>query len=294
MDLKELLSFLKKKWQTVALFTLAFATFAFIFSVAQPQKFRSEQRFLVVSKYAEDVDPYAATRSTEYLTNLLSEVVYSQNFLNSVIDSGYALGEDIFPELPKERKKAWKKSIKTRVIGDTGILDITVYHKKRFVTEQLALAVGEVLRTEHGNYHSRGSAVTIQIIDEPITSLRPVQPNILLNTSVGLILGLISGLAFIYLFPKKEFHFIIRKQKLTEAGSPDWSNPIAIPGNVVVELDEAIEEKHLDNLSEETQSEKPEFMYEASDLKSPSRKGLQDLGPLPYMNIEPPENLPVA
>lgn len=275
MELQEMTTFLKRKWQTVVLFMLVFATLAFVFSVVQPQRYRSEQRFLVVSAYAEDVDPYAATRSTEYLTNLLSEIMYSQNFLSEVMDSGYALDQSIFPEDARKKKKAWAKSLKTRVFGDTGILDITVYHKDRFVTEQLALAVGAVLRTEHAQYHSRGGAVTIQTIDQPITSLRPVEPNILLNTVAGLALGILAGLAFIYLFPDKEFKFSSKgSHRLVDSTEPDWSTPLAIPSR-------------MEPVREST------ALYEVSEMKYPTPGSYQKTAEIGYQ-LEPPANLPIA
>jgi hypothetical protein len=200
--------------------------------------------------------------------------MYSQNFLNEVMTSGYALDQTIFPEDAKKRKKAWNKSLKTRVLGDTGILDVTVYHKDRFVTEQLALAVGEVLRTQHAQYHSRGEALTIQTIDQPITSLRPVQPNILLNTAAGLALGIIAGLAFIYLLPEKEFQFTRKdNERLVGAEDHDWSTPLATPSGL-------------------RQAPEPVAMYEPSDLKYPGGSAEEDaeIGYQP----NPPSNLPIA
>lgn len=263
--------FLRKKWQTLVLFMLMTALLAFLFSVVQPQKYRSEQRFLVVTKFAEDVDPYAATRSTEYLTNLLSEVMYSQDFLNRAVNAGYAVDESLFPQDAKKRKKVWQKTVATRVLGDTGILDVTVYHTNRYTTEQIALAVGEVLRTSHGHYHSRGNAVTIQTIDAPVTSARPVQPNILLNTAAGLVLGLVSGLAFIYLFPKREWRFVAEKHRLVQPQEPDWTRPLATP--VPVPAYAAVSDE----------------VYPVSELKYPLT-GKRDA----KQKAEPPSNLPIA
>lgn len=286
MELQEMKTFLKQKWQTVALFMMVFAVLAFVFSVVQPQKYRSEQRFLVVSKYAEDVDPYAATRSTEYLANLLSEVVYSQNFLSQVMASGYALEQDIFPEDAKKRKKAWNKSLRTRVLGDTGILEITLYHRDRFVTEQLALAVRDVLRAEHAQYHSRGDSTTIQVIDQPITSLRPVQPNILLNTAAGFVLGILAGLAFIYLFPSREFSLIGGEDVSTFVhglSDDDWSAPVATPN--LVEPSFASPEPAPVMASGS--------VYEPSEMKTPSFISDTEEPEIGYQ-ADPPSNLPIA
>lgn len=273
MELQEMTQFIKRKWQTVVVFILVFATLAFVFSVVQPQKYSSEQRFLAVSRYAEDVDPYAATRSTEHLTNLLSEVMYSQRFMDDVLNAGFALDESVFPESTKKKIKSWQKTLSTRVVGDTGILEVKVYHKNRFVAEQLAMAVGHVLRNTHNEYHSRGGSVVIQTIDQPLTSVRPVQPNIPLNTAAGLALGLVASLAFIYLMPGKEFNFYEKKNiRMVDATEPDWSKPIAVPQSRVAEP-------------------VPALTYEQSEVKYPMNglgkdKAASDFGP--------PANLPIA
>lgn len=229
MEMYEIIKFLKRKWPTVAVFVLGTASLAFLFSIVQPQKYRAEQRFLVVQTYAEDVDPYAASRSTEYLTNLLSEVMYSQSFMNQVFTAGFGVDKNSFPAQDKKLKKAWQKAIRTRVLGDTGILDVSVYHEDRYQAEQLALAVGQVLRTKNSQYHGRGRAVQIQIIDQPIVSLRPEQPNILLNTAAGAVLGLMAGLAFIYLFPKHAFRFGRDPYDLVVPTIDGLGAPIAMP-----------------------------------------------------------------
>lgn len=279
MELYEITQFIKRKWQTITVFVLVFVVLAFVFSIVQPQKYRSEQRFLVVSRYAEDVDPYAATRSTEYLTGLLSEVMYSQRFMNEVLNAGFALDPSMFPEDPKKQKKEWKKTIRTSVVGDAGILDISVYNEDRYITEQLALAVGLVLRTQHGDYHSRGQAVNIQTIDQPITSTRPVQPNIPLNMVAGVVFGLVAGLAYVYLFPKRELKLFKRYDHvLVGVQEPDWSRPMAVPT------------MKLQNKS------MPASLYEDSKMKYPlttrSGKGTEIGYTVP--KHEPPANLPVA
>lgn len=220
MEMFEFVQFVRRKWQTVLAFVLSFVLLAFVGSIVQPQKYRAEQRFLVVQTYAEDVDPYAASRSTEYLTNLLSEVMFSQSFMNQALTSGYAIDRNYFPTEAKKLKKAWQKTVQTRVVGDTGILEVYVYHTDRYQAEQLALAIGQVLRTKHGQYHGRGTAVNIQTIDQPIVSLRPVQPDILINTLVGLVLGFIAGLAFVYAFPKRELHVLNSERLVSPKVAP--------------------------------------------------------------------------
>ena len=203
MTPNELRQFISQKWQTLMTFVLVFVVFALMITVVQPKKYKSEQRFLVLQELAQDVDPYAATRSTEYITNLFSKVMYSQDFQDKVIASSSQLSEDLFASEPKERAKDWKKTVSTSVEGDSGILEVAIYFPDRFQARELSFAVANVLKSSHQNYHSRGDSIQIKTIDAPITSVLPDQPNVPLNLLAGLVLGIIFAGIFIFLFPSR-------------------------------------------------------------------------------------------
>ncbi len=259
MEIQELTSIIKRKWQTVLVFALVLGGLAFIVSVFLPQKFRADERLLLVQSHSADVDPYAATRSTEYLTGLFTEIMYSEKFVQQVVQSGFGVTQATFPSEAKEKREFWKKTLRVREKGDTGIIEISVYHQDKYLAEQLALAIGSVITNQHGEYHSRGNAVQIQTIDPVTVTEKPVEPSVPLNTLAGLGLGMIAGLAFIYLFPKKEVNFFAAYEpyNLVPAEEPNWNNPIAVP-----EIQPA---------------------YESSELQTP----------IGSKNI-PPSNLPIA
>lgn len=262
MEMYELTTIMKRKWQTIVLFVLLFAGLAFVVSVFQPQKYRSEERLLIVQSYGAEVDPYAVTRSTEFLTGLFTEVMYSEKFIDQVINAGFGITEDVFPSVAKDRKKFWQKTLRTSEKADKGIIDVTIYHENQYIAGQLALAINHVLTNQHGEYHRRGNAVQVQTIDPPTTSETPVDPNIPVNTAAGLVLGFIAGLAFVYLFPQHEVDLIgsYEEHKLVPSFEPDWSRPVAIP------------------------SEREDALYEVSEIKTP----------IGASNAVPPNNLPIA
>jgi len=255
MELTELTSLLKRKWQTLVVFMVVFTLIALFVSLVQTRKYRSEERFLVLQNYAEDVDPYAVTRSTEYLTGLLGEVIYSQSFMSKVIDQG--IPKSLFPSDEKKAQKAWKKMVRVRVLGDAGMLEVSVYNQDRFRADQIALAIGEVLQTNSSQYHSRGDSVVISVIDGPITSIKPVTPNVPLNTGAGMVAGLLMGLAFIYLYPSKELHFVPNVE-FNAIREHDWTQPMAQP------------------VLAETNLQLQPMMYESADLKHPGGNRSKD------------------
>ena len=78
--------------------------------------------------------------------------------LDQVMNSGYDIN-DSFSTKPEKRKKQWQKTIKSKVLSDTGIIAIDVYQRDRYQTDQLAHArseerrVGKECRSRWSPYH---------------------------------------------------------------------------------------------------------------------------------------------
>lgn len=197
MDFYDFWYNLKKHWWLVLLLVVLIAGLTFTLSIIQTLKYRSTVQLLVGQKYQPGIDTYTATKSAEYLSNLLSEVVYSSSFMKETLNNPRIT--DDYDQSPLKRKKEWLKTVKTKVISDTGIIVIDAYHKNKNQAAQLAQAVADVLITKSNLYHGQGDQVFIRLIDYPITTDYPVKPNVILNTVFGLILGLLIGLLIVYL-----------------------------------------------------------------------------------------------
>jgi capsular polysaccharide biosynthesis protein len=100
----------------------------------------------------------------------------------------------------KDQIKEWGKTVSAKHVNDTGIIAITVYHPNQTEAEKIAAAVNYVLMTQHSAYDGGGDTVKVRLIDQPVTSKYPVQPNVVLIGSLALILGLITSLIYVYLF----------------------------------------------------------------------------------------------
>ena len=221
MDTKKFLLNLSKNWKNILIITVILVILTLILSLTQSLKYRSSTRLLVVQEYSGIADPYVASRSTQYLSNILAEIVYSTSFFNEVMKSGFNI-DDNFSKNKQKRKKQWKKMINTRVINNTGIIVINVYNKNQWQAEQIAKAVSYTLRTKHSRYHGGGSKVLIKVIDEPITSNYPVKPNLVVSFILSLIFGLILGIAFVYFYPDYKIRLWKKKEKF--AGSLKINN----------------------------------------------------------------------
>ena len=217
MELHDFLGLLKAKKQTIGSLVVMFLLLGIILTAVQPFKYSSSLRLLVFQSTNNQtaLDPYAVTRSNEYLSGVLAKVTQSNSFYERVINANFAIEQDYFGNTPKKQAKQWLKTVSVKTMGETGIIAITAYHTDHQQAEQIARAVGHVLMTQHTNYHGLGDSVKIKLLDEPITSSYPVRPNLVLNLILAIVLGLVFSLSYIYLLPKSRYDIRIftRKQK---------------------------------------------------------------------------------
>lgn len=195
---------------------VVFILISVLATVAQPFKYGSNTKLLTVYSFKENTDPYITSKSNEYLSNLLSKIVYSNSFFEKIKDSGFNIDKSYFKGSDRKQMKNWEKTVKARNIVDTGMIDLDVYHTDRDQAEQIARAIAFTLQTDHGQYHGFGKNVEIKVIDKPITSTFPVKPNILLNLLLAISFGFVFSLAYIYLFPEEEHDIKVWNRKKKE------------------------------------------------------------------------------
>lgn len=213
MNLNQFIKSIGAKKQTVILIMVIFVLVSVLITVVQPFKYGSSLKLLTVHSFKETTDPYIASKSNEYLSNLLVKIVYSNSFFEKIKEAGFNIEKDYFKGSEKRQIKKWERTVKAKSIADTGIISLDVYHTDRDQAEQIARAVAYTLQTNHAMYHGFGKNVEIKLIDKPITSNFPVRPNIVLNLSLAIIFGLVFSAVYIYLFPGEEYDLFPRKKK---------------------------------------------------------------------------------
>jgi len=203
MELNDFMKLIKKRQKAVMSFAVFFLIVSLIFTFAQPLKYGSKSRLLVVQS-ASGADPYIVSKSNEYLGNLFSQVVYSHSFFNLVSSSQFNVDRSYFGNSSNKQIKNWKKTVSAKSLGDTGIISINVYHPDPYQARQITLAINDVLINKNFNYQGLGNLVRVTVIDQPIVSKYPVKPDIALNVIFSVFSGLVVGLFYIYLFPESD------------------------------------------------------------------------------------------
>jgi capsular polysaccharide biosynthesis protein len=204
IDFKKLI---KRKRGTIASLSFLLIVLVMGVSLLNPLKYSAKSRLLVVQN-AVGADPYSVSRSNEYLGNLFSQVAYSGSFFNLVLNSQYNIDKTYFGGSYGEQLKLWQKTISTKTQSDTGIIEINVYHPNPDQARLISLAVNDILINQNANYQGGGQGVKVSILDQPLVSDYPNQPNLLYNFAFALALGLVLSLMFIYLYP--ESHYDVR------------------------------------------------------------------------------------
>lgn len=202
MKFKETIKLVYQKKWLVFWITVLGAVLFFDLMVIQEPQYKSSSKILVVQKQVSGQDIYTISKSAQYLTKILKEVVYSDVFFESILKSDYQIKESDFSDQSKERRKQLKKDIKVTIVRDLGIIEIDVFHFEKEKAEQISWAITSILEKDHGFYHGSGQNVEVKILDKPLVTENPVTLNIWISTVLGALLGLLISL--IWIFRKKE------------------------------------------------------------------------------------------
>lgn len=226
MEYKQFIDLVSKRKLTIFTITAVFLIAVSLVTFLQPLRYSATSTLLVVQNYGPNTDAYNVSRSNQFLSNLLAQVVYTDSFYEKVMESGYNVSKNIFSADVNKRKKQWQEMVYTRAIADTGMITIKTYHQDKTTADKINQAIAYTLMTKHSQYHGLGENVKIKVINDSTLSNLPVKPNIALNLILSLIAGLAASLYFIYLFPTKQFSVEINKS-VDISVKPPFTEPAA-------------------------------------------------------------------
>jgi len=187
------LKILKTEWRTIFLIAGGAIALSLILSLIQPFQYSAKTRMLVVPA-GGGMDAYSALKSAEAIGENTSQIIYTTSFFDKVTAEEKNI-LNIWNQDEIKKRKQWQEMIKTEVIYGTGMVDITVYHKDKEQAVLIARTIANVLSKEGRNYFGM-PGLQITMVSSPLLSRYPVKPNLLLNVFMGLLLGLLCGIAF--------------------------------------------------------------------------------------------------
>lgn len=188
---------IRDRIEYIAVIILIAVLVSFGVTITQEPEYEASARVLVIQKQ-ENVDAFTASKSADYLTAILEEAIYSESFFQTLISKDQSLADDFSTE-PKKRKEQWRETVTTDIINDKGILAVSIFDADRDEAQQLSEIVMTTLIEEAPTYHGAGNSVTIRLIDNPVTSTRPVRPSVFANIAAGLFVGIALSAALVLL-----------------------------------------------------------------------------------------------
>ncbi len=201
MELQDFINLVARKRKIVFGIVALFIILGAGVIAVQRFKYSSKSQLLVVQEYNRTIDAYTASKSNEYLSSVLANVVVSNSFFTKVMEAGFSINAGYFGDNTKDQMKEWSRTVSAKSINDSGIISVVVYHPDRAQAEKIDRAINHVLMTQNAAYHGSGESVKVRLIDQPITSTLPVRPNIILTMSLAIALGFVTSLVYIYLTP---------------------------------------------------------------------------------------------
>ena len=274
------LDIIKRDWRKVLIVTLIVVLIALVFSLVQSFLYRSTVSILVLQKSSFSIDAYSASKSEERIANKLAQVVYSSSFLKEVLNSGFYIDKEYFPTDELKKRNKWSKTVEAEVPAGLSKLTFSIYHTDPNQALQISQAIAYTLTTEKREYIGIED-VDLKVLDTPLVSKYPVRPNILVNMILGVLFGLVLGLAYVVLTYNPD-----RDKLLTMSPRKDYTPHLI--DNDDVPADDSVEED-MSELKEVPEIDDLDEVVEMEEVEELQDKPVESEKPFPQEQMQVPD-----
>lgn len=203
MSFSSLFTLLRQKMGILFLSGVLCAALVFAGTMVFSSRYQSGMDFLVVQSNTQGQDFYSLFKSSEYLSKVLSEAIYSERFIDAVVETGKINGQ-FLPANKKERLDEWRKMVEVQKNLELGVLSVTVKSDNDRDASRVMSAISEVLIERNSLFRSGDDkSVEIRVLSGPILEMQPTLKTIL-SVIIG---GFLSGIFLM------SFVLIIKNQK---------------------------------------------------------------------------------
>ncbi len=194
---------LKKGFSTIAkesfsqglVLGIAIAVFGVAAAFVMQERFKVSADFMISSSQ-EGQDYYTATRSAEYMSRVLSEIVYSESFIAAVVDTK-RVDTAFLPRDKKDRLETWSEMLQVKKNGELGLIRISVTGESDREVLRISQAIIAVLGEKSGElFGGGGNDVRVRLLSGPIIENNPSASELGGIILAGLILGVFAVFAW--------------------------------------------------------------------------------------------------
>lgn len=192
-----LLSTLRSKIGTLLLWGVLFGALGFFGLMVTEKPFQTKMDFLVVQTNAGNQDFYTQFKSSEYLGNVLGEAIFSERFVNAVVETG-KVNAEFLPFNKKDKLKAWKEMVAVQKNMELGIISVTVSGKSEREISRTMDAIALVLAERNSLFRGGDEkSVEIRVLSGPILEQNPTLSKIAKVVMAAFLAGVFVATFFV-------------------------------------------------------------------------------------------------
>lgn len=192
-----LLSTLRSKIGTLLLWGVLFGALGFFGLMVAEKPFQTKMDFLVVQTNAGNQDFYTQFKSSEYLGNVLGEAIFSERFVNAVVETG-KVNAEFLPFNKKDKLKAWKEMVAVQKNMELGIISVTVSGKSEREISRTMDAIAVVLAERNSLFRGGDEkSVEIRVLSGPILEQNPTLSKIAKVVMAAFLAGVFVATFFV-------------------------------------------------------------------------------------------------
>jgi len=201
MTAEKIIYIAKIKKSALILGGLLFASISFFFLIFTQKNFKAGSDILLTQNQTGYADYYTLSKSADYLSNVITESIYSEKFLDEAIATKM-MNPDFLPSDKISRLKAWNDTVKTSKNANVGIIHLEIFASNQKQVMDISSAVLDVLANKPSLFLGQGQNVEVKVLSGPIWEKNPSFGNLILATAGGFIVGFL--LMFIWLYYAEE------------------------------------------------------------------------------------------
>ncbi len=208
MNIKSFFKLIKQYFGMALLSGMLLGAFSFLFLVTTQKNFRSSADVLI-SQNQVGADYYSLSQSANYLTNILTQSMYGEKFLNEVNTKSKVLNPILKGDRAKKIKK-WRHIIQIKNDSHLGIMHIEIFGDTQNQTKIIAQDVLDILVNRNSFFLGQDRNITVSVLSGPIIEKNPSSLQIVVTSMGGFLVGVL--LFVLFLVYKKEYE----KQSIAE------------------------------------------------------------------------------
>lgn len=182
----------------VILFGVLLAALTFWGAIIANKNFQARADVLIVQNQNGYSDYYALSRSADYLSQVLTESIYSERFIQKVAEKNIVNIDNMLPKDKSEKLKKWNQMVKVNKKSDTGLLSIETYGDTPTEAVQTSEAVLKVLTEDYYIFLGRGQDLDVRVLSGPILEKTFGMLSLVFIIFGGFVIGCLLAIVWFY------------------------------------------------------------------------------------------------